>query len=144
MRAVAGGICKTTVASTHLVSPRQPPAYHCHPHVLPAGDLLQEGLRLHPVQAGAELGGQDHVQEEAPRAHHLQVWHQQLGRSGDLCRGEVPSCQTFLLSSCQNSPSFLMEGDSQMWRRFLMVLRGHSDKYFTLNCVLLSSLYPDI
>lgn len=52
--------------------------------------------------------------------------------------------KTFLLSSCQNNSSFLMEGDSQMWQRFLTVLRGHSDKYFTLICVLLSSLCPDI
>lgn len=67
----------------------QPLADHSHSHVLSAGDRLQEGLRLHPVQTSTQLRGEDHVQEEAPGADHVQVRHQQLGRSGDLSRGEV-------------------------------------------------------
>lgn len=67
----------------------QPLVGHGNSHVLPEGDSLQEGLRLHPVQTGSELSGEDHVQEEAPRADHLQVRQQQLGRSGDLSSREV-------------------------------------------------------
>lgn len=61
----------------------QPPADHGDAHVLSEGDRSEERIRLHPVQAGVKLGGEDHLEKETSRAHHLQVWQQQLCRSGN-------------------------------------------------------------
>lgn len=77
-----------THAPTPTVSPQSSPS-DSHTHVLPAWDRLPEGLRLHPIKAGPQLSGEDHIQEEAPWAHHLQVWEQQHSRRGDPGSGEV-------------------------------------------------------
>lgn len=52
----------------------QPPVDHSDSHVLPAGDRFAERFRLHPVQTGSELSGEDHLKKEAPRTHYIQVW----------------------------------------------------------------------
>lgn len=62
----------------------QPPVNHSHSHVLPEGDRLKERLCLHPVQTSTKLCGEDHIQKEAPRTDHVQVWQQQLSWSGDI------------------------------------------------------------
>lgn len=63
----------------------QPLVDHSDSHVLSAGDRLEEGICLHPVQTSTELGGEDHIEKEAPGTDHIQVWQQQLGWSGDIC-----------------------------------------------------------